>query len=154
MPENYALYTTQYEALPEQNMRSLVPGIEPTIAHTERGLTYSYAWPDLTAVVSAMPELEIASHLSGFVGYVGQAIYANSVPPRGQALIARILCTTLVVGVEFAPGRDAEGRAEAFLATLCGGLTPLVFFQSAIYDARARLLLGPDASFDPNARLE
>lgn len=151
MPANYALYTTEYDHLPCDNMRQLADDVSPEIGQTERGLTFTYRWPDLEIIVSEMPQEKLAEHLRGFEGYVRNGIYRGQTPPRGEAIVRQIRRVKLVVGVEVRPDVDDAGRAEELLGRMCAGLQPLIFYKDAVYDWMSRLLLGPDQSFDPSA---
>jgi hypothetical protein len=154
MPENFALYSQEYDSLPDAEMQALASPLCPARGITERGLTYSYQWPDLTILVSVLPAQETAEHLRGFAGYIRDGIYHGTVPRRGERIIHRVLHTRLVVGVELQPGRDAEGRSELLLGKMCGGLRPILFHADALFDWNSRLLLAPDGSFDPAAAIE
>jgi hypothetical protein len=131
----------------------LADNVEPQLAQTERGKTYTYRWPELAIVVNEMPAAELVEHLRGFEGYVRQYIYRGKVPQRGERIIRTIRATRLVVGVELQPGRDEPGRAEELLGRMCGGLRPVIFHADAVFDWMSRLLLAPDGSFDPAAEL-
>src|SRR5712691_8840544 len=98
MPENFALYSKTLDALPKDQMRVLSDDVCPNVEVTDRGLTYTYRWPDLTILVSVMPAKELSEHLGGFEGYVRQHIYHGKVPKRGERIIRRIRKTQLVVG--------------------------------------------------------
>ena len=148
MPENFALYSRTYSTLPEDHMLKLAPGAQVDAGITERGMTYRYRWTDLTIICSVMESGELQEHLRGMAGYVSH-IYGGELPERGDVLVGRVLQTKLVLGIEIQPERDAEGRAEELMGKLCAGLQPLIFYWNAIFDAQFRLLLGPDASFDP-----
>ncbi|HKA07887.1 MAG TPA: hypothetical protein VKD71_11565 [Gemmataceae bacterium] len=154
MPENYALYTRSYDLLPQAKMEVLADGAALEKAQTERGVTYTYRWPDLTIIVSEMPANQLSNHLRGFEGYINQHIYKGEVPRRGKAIIRTIRATRLVVGVEFQPGHDKEGRAELLLGRMSGGLHPIIFHADALFDWTSRLLLAPDGSFDPGAEVQ
>ena len=153
MPENYALYTRSYDALPPAKMEALAGDAALEKGQTERGMTYCYRWPELTIIVSEMPASELKEHLRGFEGYISQHIYKGKVPRRGEHIIRSIWSTRLVVGVEFQPGRDQEGRAELLLGRMSGGLHPIIFHADALFDWSLRLLLAPDGSFDPGAEI-
>jgi hypothetical protein len=153
MPENYALYTRRYDALPTERMQSLVPGIRPAHSEKARGPTYTYRWQDLTIVVSSMPAAAMAQHLQGAAGYV-RHIYHGKVPERGERLIRALGATTMVVGVEIDPSTDKEGRTEELVGRLCGGLRPIIFHADAFFDWMSRLLLAPDGRFDPTAECD
>jgi hypothetical protein len=154
MPENFALYSRVAETLPDARMQGLADDVSPVAADTPHGRTFTYRWPDLTIVVSEMPAAEVADHLRGFEGYVRQHIYRGDVPERGRAILRRIRDTRLVVGVELQPGRDEQERADELLGRMSGGLRPLVFHADALFDWMSRLLLAPDASYDPAAEIE
>ena len=147
MGENFALYSTRWSELPEAQMLQLAGEVRPEVYEAPRGRTFFYSWPDLVIRCSEMPKADLASHLSGFAGYVTK-ISRGRCEDRGRALIERIKGTKLVVGVEIEPGRDREGRAEELIGKLCNGLAPIMFFENALYDWDGRLLLGPDGSFD------
>ena len=151
MPANYALYSTKYDHLPRENMRQLADDVSPEIGQAERGLTFTYRWPDLTIVVSEMPQEELAEHLRGFEAYVRNGIYRGHTPPRGEDIVRQIRGAKLVVGVEVHPDVDHAGRSEELIGRMCGGLHPMIFYKDAVYDWMSRLLLGPDQSFDPSA---
>jgi len=153
MPENYALYARSYDSLPQAEMEALGHGTTVEKAQTDRGVTYIYRWPDLTIIVNEMPASQLAEHLRGFEGYISQHIYNGKVPRRGKDIIRDIRATRLVVGVEFQPGRDKQGRAEELLGRMSGGLHPIIFHADALFDWMSRLLLAPDGSFDPGAEI-
>jgi hypothetical protein len=152
MPENYALYSHTYEELPDAEMQRLGGQVRPSSGITERGLTYTYTWPDLTILVNALPREEMPEHLKGFVGYI-RHIYGENIPRRGEKIIAQILRTRLVVGIEIQPGRDTEGRTEHLVGSMCGGLHPIMFHADALFDWMSRLLLAPNGHFDPAAEI-
>jgi hypothetical protein len=153
MPENYALYTRSYDTLPQANMEALAGDAALEKAQTERGVTYTYRWPDLTIIVNEMPASQLEEHLRGFEGYISQHIYKGKVPSRGKDIIRNIWSTRLVVGVEFQPGPDKQGHAEELLGRMSGGLHPIIFHADALFDWTSRLLLAPDGSFDPAAEI-
>jgi hypothetical protein len=153
MPANYALYSSKRDHLPREIMRQLADSVTPEIGITERGLTFTYHWPDLKIIVAEMPQDQIADHLQGFEGYVRHGIYHGDTPSRGAEIIGQIRRVKLVVGIEAQPDIDEAGRAEELIGRMCGGLRPMMFCQDAIYDWMGRLLLGPDQSFDPSAEL-
>ncbi len=152
MLENLALYSQTLEALPDGEMQVLAPGASLSTEQTEHGFRYIYRWPDLKIVCSVMPEAQRAEHLRGFVGYV-KHISGGHVDERSARIIARILQTKLVVGVEIDPGRDKQGRAGTVLNKLTYGLRPIVFYRNSLLDWNGKLLLGPNRSFDPNAEI-
>ena len=143
MPANYALYTTECDSLPRENMRELADDVEPEVGRTERGMTFTYRWPDLEIIVSELPSGELSEHLRGFEGYVRDGIYRGAVPPRGEEIVREIRRTRLVVGIEVRPDVDDAGRAEELIGRMCGGLHPMIFHKDAVYDWMSRLLLGP-----------
>lgn len=153
MPENYALYSSSFDTLPQAAMEALADDVVPELAQTERGVTITYRWPDLTIIVSEMPASQLAEHLRGFEGYIRQHIYKSRVPERGERIIRCIRATRLVVGVELQPGRDEQGRAEELLGRMSGGLHPIIFYRDALFDWMSRLLLAPYGSFDPQAEI-
>lgn len=153
MAEEYALYSERYDKLPNNEMQLLAPGITPSVAVTERGRTFIYEWSDLKIICSEMPADNVQTHLDGFEGYV-RSVYGGQCDSRGEGLIRRIHRTKLVVGIEIQPERDDSGRTEELIGRLCGGLTPLVFFEDAIYDWNACLILGPDGTYDEDAIIE
>jgi len=154
MQENFALYSRTYDSLPEDRMLMLVDSICPSSEITDRGLTYTYRWPDLTILVSAMPSSELPDHLRGFEGYLRRGIYGGKVPDRGERIIRRILATRLVIGVELQPGRDEQERADELVGRMAGGLRPIIFHRDELFDWMSRLLLARDGSFDPDAELD
>lgn len=154
MPENFAMYSRTYDELPHGEMLRLADEIRPTLADTERGLTYTYTWPDLTILVSVMAAADLADHLLGFEGYIRRGVYEGQVPPRGEQIIERIRETRLVVGIEAQPERDAEGRADELIGRMSGGLHPIVFHGDALFDWTSRLLLAPDGAFDPESQID
>jgi hypothetical protein len=153
MPENYALYTQSCDSLPLANMQALAGEAALEKGQTQRGVTYTYRWPDLMIIVNEMPASQLVEHLRGFEGYISQHIYKGKVPKRGRDIIRSIRATRLVVGVEFEPGRDQQGRAEELLGRMSGGLHPIFFHADALFDWRMRLLLAPDGLFDPSAEI-
>jgi len=151
MPEHFAFYSSAYESLPEDNMRSLAGDAAFSIKDSdEGGRSYVYAWPNMTITCNEMPATQVPNHLEGFAGWV-QRIYKGEPDERGIAILQRIRATRLIVGMVIEPLRDDEGVAEQLLGTLSNGLDALLFFDSAIYDKDAILLLGPDGSFDEHA---
>lgn len=153
MPENFALYSQSVDTLPRARMQVLANDLAPEVADTERGLTFTYRWPDLTIIISEMPATQLAEHLRGFEEYVRQHIYKGKVPERGERIIRSIQATRLVVGVELQPGRDEQERADELLGRMSGGLHPIIFHADALFDWMSRLLLAPDGGFDPSAEL-
>jgi hypothetical protein len=140
MAERFALYSRTHSCLPADQVASLVTGMAPAMQVTAAGLTRKWAWPDLEVVCSEMPDTLISAHLEGFAGFarsIAGEMSAASIEP----LLERIRATTLVVGIEVAPERDREGRAEDLIGKLAFGLQPLLFFEDAIYDERSRLIL-------------
>ena len=133
-------------------MRHLALATLPTVATTERGLTYTYRWPDLSITCSELPKNRMAAQLDGLVQYV-RSVQGGKLDGRGERIVGRILKTRLVAGIEIDPQRDAAGRAEEVLGKLAFGLRPIIFFGNALYDWNSRRLLGPDASFDPASEL-
>jgi hypothetical protein len=154
MPENFAMYARTDDELPHREMLRLADDVRPTLAETDRGLTYTYTWPDLTILVSVMPAIQLADHLNGFEGYIRQYVYEGNVPPRGEQIIDRIRETRLVVGVEAQPERDAQGRADELIGRMSRGLHPIIFHADGLYAWTGRVLLGPDGSFDPEAEID
>src|SRR5215467_4530794 len=94
-PENYALYTRAYDALPAEQMRLLAGENLPSVELTPRGITYTYQWADLTIIVSEMPAAKLVEHLNGFEGYVRTGIHRGLVPPRSEQVISLIRSTRL-----------------------------------------------------------
>jgi len=142
MSENYALYSTLYEQLPEAQMANLIQADEFSVSETERGLTYLYQWPDLKIIVSEMPEPLITTHLNGLVGYIQETGSQHL-----RALMPLIECigkTKLVVGVELVPGVDDEERCEEVLGKLSYGLAPVIFNDSCLFDKELNLILSGD----------
>ena len=99
-----------------------------------------------------MEEEDVLEHLDGFTGYVRQ-IYGGNPDARGKLIVDRIFSTSLVVGIEIDPGRDAEGRAEEIVGKLCYGLSPMIFFEDSLLDANCNVILGPDGSYDSCAEI-
>jgi hypothetical protein len=152
MSENFALYSATLDHLPTDQIPHLVPEREPRRETTERGLTYTWAWPDLRIICSEMPDNEMAEHLRGLRAFVERK-RAGVLSGRVDTLVEFVSRVTLVVGVELQPRRDAGGRAQDFIGKLSFGMQPLMFFENALYDQDSRLLLGPDGSIDPDACL-
>jgi hypothetical protein len=148
MPENLALYTNLIDHLPRREVEALLPGVKPMADVTERGLTYTWRWDQFEVLCSELPQSEMMEHLAGFGEHIRRVSKAGA---RSHALLARLESTRLVIGVELRPERDPDGGCEELLGKLCGGLRPIVIFESAIYDHMMRLLLGPDGSFHENA---
>ena len=147
MPENLALYTNATDHLPRREVEVLLPGVTPAADVTERGLTYTWRWGQFE-VSCELPQSEMMEHLAGFAEHIRRVSKGGA---RSHSLLARLESTRLVIGVELRPERDPDGRGEELLGELCGGLRPIVIFESAIYDYMMRLLLGPDGSFHENA---
>jgi len=151
MPEHFTFYSAAYDVLPEEHMRDLAGEADFAVKERdEGGRSYVYTWPNMTITCNEMPAAHMANHLQGFVGWV-QRIYQGQPDERGRAILQRIRDTRLVVGMVIEPLRDDAGVAEQLLSTLSNGLDALLFFDSAIYDKNAILLLGPDGSFDEQA---
>lgn len=151
--ENVALYSCCATEFPHEEMLHISEDVTPTHGMTERGMTYEYSWPDLKVIVASLDKEKLPAHLNGFAGYVNH-IYKGNIPPRGQAIVERILGTKMVIGIEIQPGLDDEGRAEEIVGCLCGGFRPIMFCNNALFDWQSRLLLGPDQSFDPESNPE
>src|SRR5579871_1364201 len=154
MPDNFALYTQRYGALPSERMQQLVDRVTPEMTTAGQSVSYIYRWPDLIVRVNVMPTHELAQHLQGFAGYVQQAIYQGQVPERGEQIIRAILRTRLVVGVVVEPDRDDQGRVQELIGRMCGGLHPIMFYGNALYDWIGRLLLAPNGSYDQDAEFD
>jgi hypothetical protein len=151
MPEHFAFYSAAYDTLPEDNMRALAGDAEFAVKDSdEGGRSFVYTWPHMTITCNEMPAQHVPNHLDGFAGWV-QRIYQGKPDERGLAILQRLRDTRLIVGMVVEPLRDDEGVAEQLLSTLSNGLDALLFFDSAIYDKNAILLLGPDGSFDEDA---
>jgi hypothetical protein len=148
--ENYAFYSHTYDALPEDELRRLGSDCKFTVTPGPDGRSFEFKWPDVTVACNEMPKKNLPTHLDGFCGYV-KHIYRGKVDSRGESILDRIQYTRLVVGVVVEPGCDQAGRAERILGGLAGGLDALMFCQSALYDKNSKLILAPDASFDPEA---
>ena len=153
MSESFALCSRSVGSLPREQMQALADDLAPECAETERGLTFTYRWPDLTIIVSQMPGLELAEHLRGFEGYIRRHIYKGNVPERGERIIRSVRATRMVVGVELRPGRDDQERSDELIGRMSGGLRPILFHSDSLFDWSSRLLLAPDGSFDPAAEL-
>lgn len=150
MTDNFALYSQSYRELPDAQMEALAGDAVFETGRTEEGeRVFSYRWPDLE-IHCYERNGDLGEHLQGFCGFVAQCL-GGEPDARGQLLMQRILATQLTVGVAIEPGRDEAGRAEGILGAISGGLDPIVFYEMALYDAGARLLLAPDGSFDPEA---
>lgn len=154
MPEHFTLYSTKYEELPDDEMALLASdGIELTIGANEDGeRRYVYRGPGFEVVCTALAARKVPGHLQGFVGWV-RKLCGGAPDSRVQRIIERIHATRLVIGVVITPEREAAGRAEQVLATLCSGTESLLFFDGEIYDKNAVLLLAPDGSFDETAEI-
>ena len=150
MVESFGFYSQTLDSLPGVQVESLIPTLQPRSEVTNRGLTHSWLWDDLEIICSEMPSERLAEHLRGFEGYVLQ-VCSGKPDGRLGVLISRIRATRLVVGVEVRPKRDPAGRADLVLGKLCGGLSPLMLYESAVFDHLGRLILGPDGSHDPEA---
>lgn len=151
MPEHFAFYSTTYDSLPDDHMRQLAGDAEFVIRENDDGSrSFVYTWPSMTITCNEMPAQHATNHLLGFAGWV-MRIYQGSPDARGEAILERLRDTRLVVGMVVEPLRDDAGIAEQLLSTLSNGLDALLFFDSAIYDKNAILLLGPDGSFDDQA---
>ncbi len=154
MPENVAFYSQTYDALPDEEMAKLAGTAKLTVERDPAAgnRTFVYRWRGLTVRCTELPQAEIPAHLDGFCGYV-RKIYGNRPDARGRQLLDRIRYTRLVVGVTIEPGRDPAGRAEELLGTIANGLDALMYFGGGLYDKHAKLVLGPEGSFDPAADL-
>jgi hypothetical protein len=151
MSEHFAFYSSAYESLPEDHMRALAGDAEFAVKDSaEGGRSYVYTWPNMSITCNEMPAPQLPNHLQGFAGWV-QRIYQGNPDARGLAILQRLRDTRLIVGMVVEPLRDDAGVAEQLLSTLSNGLDALLFFDSAIYDKNAILLLGPDGSFDEQA---
>ena len=80
-------------------MRHLALATLPTVATTERGLTYTYRWPDLSIICSELPKNRMAAQLDGLVQYV-RSVQGGKLDGRGERIVGRILKTQLVAGIE------------------------------------------------------
>jgi hypothetical protein len=153
MPEHFAFYSTTYETLPDEDMRSLAGAAEFSVGEAEDGgKQFVYCWPNVQITCNEMPAHQVPNHVQGFTVWI-QRIYQGNPDERGKAILARIGATRLVVGVVVEPLRDEQGIADQWLGTLSSGLNALMLFGSALFDAQARLLLAPDATFNPEAEI-
>ncbi len=150
MAENFAFYSQIYDALPDDRMRDLAGAADLAIEETGDGRRFLYRWDDLAVIVNEMPAKEVPGHLDGFRGYV-RHIYRGKLDERGKQVLDRIGYTRLVASAEIEPCRDREGRADGILRAMAHGLHALIFHHSSLYDTNARLILGPDGSFDEEA---
>ncbi len=154
MPEHFTLYSARYEKLPDDEMALLAKdGVDLTIGSSDDGeRRFVYRGPGFEVVCTAMAPRKVPGHLQGFVGWVRKQCDGEP-DTRVQRILERIRSTRLVVGVVITPERDAAGKAEQILATLCFGAEALLFFDGEIYDKNAALLLGRDGSFDETAEI-
>lgn len=150
MVENFALYSQTHEELPEDQMRALAGESKFSVKKAKAGRSFVYKWPKLTVTVNAMAPDELADHLNGFCGYV-ESICDGHPDERIEQLQYRIQQTALVAGIVVEPERDHEAPVEGLIAAIQYGLQALLFHDSAIYDCDARLILGPDGSYDEEA---
>jgi hypothetical protein len=151
MPENFALYSQTYEALPEEQMSRLAADAEFAAGTaSDGGRSFIFRWAGLTVTCNEMPPANVPTHLSRFCGYV-KHIYGGKLDERGSRILDRINYTRLVVGVVIEPKRDAEGRAERLLGSMVYGLNALMFHGNALYDKDSKLILAPGGEFDKAA---
>jgi hypothetical protein len=154
MPEHFTLYSARYESLPDDEMALLAKdGVDLTIGVNDDGeRRFVYRGPGFEVVCTAMAPRKVPGALQGFVGWVRKQCEGEP-DSRVQRILERIRSTRLIVGVVITPERDADGKAEQILATLCFGAEALLFFDEAIYDKSAVLLFAPDGSFDETAEI-
>lgn len=148
MSENFALYSSVYNSLPEEHMMTLALPVLPKKITTERGLTYIYQWEDnLQVICSVMPKEQIQNHLQGFCGYIRKISLGDL--DKANKLIDTIKSTTLTVGVEIIPARDSKERAERaenIIGSLCYGLKPIIFHDGAIFNCNSELIYASDGT--------
>jgi len=151
MPEHFTVYAQTYDALPEEQMRRLARDADFDIGRDdEGGRTFTYRWPDVTVTCHEMPPQKVPQHLRDFASWV-TILYDRKPDERGRQILDRIHYTRLVVGVVIEPQRDDAGRVEAILGAMAHGLNALLFYDNALYDKDARLILALDRSFDESA---
>lgn len=151
MPENFAFYSATYDQLPDARMRELAGDSRfSTQRGDDGGRSFVYRWPNVTVTCNEMPAKQVLGHLEGFAGYVLN-LYQGRLDQRGVQILERIRHTRLVVGVIVEPERDPEDKAEELVGAMCNGLDALMFFEGALYDQNAKLILGPDRSFAEEA---
>jgi hypothetical protein len=115
------------------------------------GQFFVFDWGNVELTLNVLPQEELGEHLSGFVGWLSDR-YENRFDDRGRRLVDRIQATGLVIGVVIEPDRDE--RVDGVLGAIIHTLQAFVFWDGAILDTQARLILAPDGSFDEEADVD
>jgi hypothetical protein len=148
-------YSTTLAALPEAAMNQLAGEVRPTVEDLERGKTWVYQWPDLTARVSELTGPKLKKHLSHLEGYV-KWLQKGEMSEQSLKVLEWLEKVTLGIGLEW-EGEEAEmGRPETteFHRRLVYLAQANMFNGTVFSDWKGgRALLGPGGEFDPTAEI-